>query len=321
MLGLRPVAQFEHVAQDQRFLCARACGLGAEVPDGGPHARRIGVVAVGEHGVARRLDPLRAVVVGHVSRHGVAYALLVDVEVAAHGYGGGDVEAVVFAFEPVLHALGEGRGVVLRGQRVALGGHRGQHVVVAADEGAAAVRGQEVVQLALAAAYALRTAEAVEVRTADVGNQAVVGLGDRAEQGDFAAGAGTHLHYAELRVARHGEQREGHADVVVEVALCGARAEPLGQHAVHEFLGRGLAVAAREGEDRDAQGPAVFAGQLLEGGQRVGHEQRARNLGRHVRVVHHGGRGAGGEGRGGEDVAVEGRATQREEDRARHDVP
>ena len=72
------------------------------------------------------------------------------------------------------------------------------------------------------------------MRPPDVGNQAEIGLGDRTEQGDFAAGARPHLHHAQLRVARHRQQRKGYADMVVEIALRGVDRVFFGQHA--DFL-------------------------------------------------------------------------------------
>ena len=239
---------------------------------------------------------------------------------APHGDGRGDVEAVVLPLEVVFVAVGQRGRVAHRAERRPLVGHRRQHGVVAAHEGAAARCGEPVVELALAAPHPLRAAEAFEVGTPDVGQQPVVGLGDRGQQGDLAAGARPHLHDAELRVGIHRQQRQRHADVIVQVALRGMDREALGQHAAYELLGRRLAVAARDGEDRDAQCAAVFARQLLQGAQRVGHEVHARVRGGRG-VVHDGVCCPLVERLGGEAVAVEGGAVQREEDRAGHDAP
>ena len=249
----------------------------------------------------------------------MADAFAVDVEIASYGHGRRDVEAVVVSLQMVRDAVGQCYGVVFRSQPVALRGHVGQRLVFARDEGAAAVRGQIVQQLALAAANALRAAESFEVRAADVGQDAVVGFGDRRQQGDFAAGAGAHFDHAEFGVAGHGEQRQRHADVVVEIAVRGIDFEAFGQHAAHQLLGRGLAVAARNGQNRNRQFAAVFARQLLKGFERIADEYRAVAAdGR--RIVHDDVCGAFGECVGGEAVAVEGRPVQGEEDGPRLDA-
>ena len=249
----------------------------------------------------------------------MADTLVGDVEITSDGHGCGDVEPVVMPFEVVFEALGQRDAVILRGQPVAFGGHVRQRLVLAGHEGAAAVRGQVVEQFALAAAHPLRAAEAFEVCTADVGQDAVVGLGDRGQQGDLAAGAGSHFDHAELRVAGHGEQRERHADVVVEVAARGVDLEAFGQHAAHQFLGRGLAVAARYGEYRDRQPAAVFACQLLQRPERVA-DQHHTLVGDGCRVVHDGIGRAFVQRLRREAVAVERRAAQGEKDGISPDV-
>ena len=249
----------------------------------------------------------------------MADTLVGDVEITSDGHGCGDVEPVVMPFEVVFEVLGQRDAVILRGQPVAFGGHVRQHLVLAGYEGAAAVRGQVVEQLALAAAHPLRAAEAFEVRTADVGQDAVVGLGDRGQQGDFAASAGSHLDHAEPCVAGHGEQRERHADVVVEVTARGVDLEAFGQHAAHQLLGRGLAVAARYGEYRDRQPAAVFACQLLQCPERVA-DQHHTVVGDGCRVVHDGIGRAFFQRLRREAVAVERRAAQGEEDGISPDV-
>ena len=181
---------------------------------------------------------------------------------------------------------------------------------------------REVVeQLALAPAHPLRAAESFEVGASDVGEDAVVGLGDRGQQRNLAAGAGAHLHDAELGLASHGQQGQRHADVVVEVAPGRIDPEAAGEHAADELLGRGLAVAARDGENRNAQRPAVGAGQLLERMERVADQQDAAVGSGGCRVVRHGGRGPLFEGFGGEAIAIEGGTPEGEKDRTRLDVP
>ena len=193
------------------------------------------------------------------------------------------------------------------------GGHLAERRVGFGHEGRTAVGGEVVVELALAAAHPLGTAEAVEVGPADVGDEPVVGLGNRGQQGDFAAGARPHLHHAELRRGIHRQQRQRHADVVVQIALRGAEHEALGEHAGDELLGRRLAVAACDGQDWNGQCAAVFAGQRLERREHVVDEDAP--LAGCRRVVDNGPHGPLFEGLGGKAVAVERSALQGEEER------
>ena len=318
VLRLAPRPQFEHVAQHGDLAPGRL--LGEEIGQRRLHARRIGIVTIHDQRVAGRAEPLRAVVIGHISGHGIADALLVDPEIAAHGHRRRHVEAVERPFEPMFGTVGDRRIVELHSQIAPFGGHLHQHLVVAAHERAAAAGSQIVVQLALAAPHAVDTSEAFEMRPPDVGEQTEIGFGDRAERCDLAAGARPHLHHPQLRVARHRQQRQRHADVVVEIAPRGVDRISLGQHAAHQLFGRGLAVAAGDRQQRNAQPPPVLARQRLQRRQRVAHDDdpsgsvRTR-LRSHRGIIHDGARRTGRERRGGETVAVEAFAAQREEDR------
>ena len=109
--------------------------------------------------------------------------------------------------------------------------------------------------------------------------------------------------------------------MVVEVAAGGVDLEPLGQHAADKFFRGGFAVAARDGEDRDSERPAVFPGQLLKGFQCVVDEQDTLPLigSGDLRIVGDGVGRAFFERFGDETVAVEGIAPQGEEDGVRFD--
>ena len=217
-------------------------------------------------------------------------------------------------------AVGDRRIVEFHRQISPFGGHFHQRPVVAPHEGTAAVGGQIVIQLALAAPHTFETPESFEVRPPDVGNQAEIGLGDRTEQGDFAAGARPHLHHAQLRVARHRQQRKGYADMVVEIALRGVDRVFFGQHAAHQLLGRGLAVAADDRQQRNAEPATMLARQRLQGRQRVVYRHDPSGISfsgrrRDRRIVDDGAGRTGIERRQGEAVAVETVAPEGEEDR------
>ena len=74
-----------------------------------------------------------------------------------------------------------------------------------------------------------------------------------------------HFDDREFRVPADGEDRQGDADMVVEIALCcisGVRAR---EDCMNEFLRGGLAVAASDGDKRDIELPPVVEGQVLQG--------------------------------------------------------
>ena len=68
------------------------------------------------------------------------------------------------------------------------------------------------------------------------------------------------------------EQRLGHTHVVVEVALGSHLVVALGQDGTHKFLGRRLAVGARDADDRDVEAAPVFARHVFVGLQRIGNK-------------------------------------------------
>ena len=109
--------------------------------------------------------------------------------------------------------------------------------------------------------------------------------------------------------------------MVVEIAARGADREPFAQYAADELLGGGFSAAARDGEDGDAQRPAVFPGQLLKGLERVPGIEDAFVGGRRTGVVGNGEGGAFLKRFRDEAVAVEVGAPQGEEYRIGLDLP
>ena len=85
------------------------------------------------------------------------------------------------------------------------------------------------------------------MRPPDVGDDRCVGLGDFGEQGNFFLRIGPHFNDGDVGFCARSEQGQRHADVVVEVANGGVNVGVSGlQHAFHQFLGRGLAIASRQ---------------------------------------------------------------------------
>ena len=68
-------------------------------------------------------------------------------------------------------------------------------------------------------------------------------------------------------------QRQRHPEVVVEIALGREHAGRAAEQHRNEILGRGLARAARDADDRPGERPAMLARNRLEGRQRIRHHQ------------------------------------------------
>ena len=145
-----------------------------------------------------------------------------------------------------------------------------QTLVVGVDEDQAVLARQPAVEFGLGHDDALEAAEAFEVGAAHIGDESAVGVGDAAEELDFAQMVGAHLDDGNLGIGGDGQQGQRHAEVVVEVALGGRHAVALGENGGDQFLGGGLAVGAGDADDGDGEVAAVLAGKFLQGAQHVG---------------------------------------------------
>ena len=86
----------------------------------------------------------------------------------------------------------------------------------------------------------------------DIGNQAIVGMGDL-DQTDYVAGmAGSHFDQAYLSLFIEGKQGQWHSYVIVQIALSGGNPVACGKHGPYQFLCSGLAVGAGKGYDRQS---------------------------------------------------------------------
>ena len=157
--------------------------------------------------------------------------------------------------------------------------------------------------------------EPFEVGEADIGDHAVRRIGNAGQQGDLALVVGPHFHEGEFHVGRHGEQGEGHPDVVVQVAFRGVHIEGPRQDGPQEFLGGRLPVAPGQAEDRARKPRPVPVGQVLQGAQDILHVKQAVSTER--RVVHHGGEAAGSQGLVRKGIAIEALPLQGKEELAR----
>ena len=149
-------------------------------------------------------------------------------------------------------------------------GHGAQQVVVPVAEGDGVVRhGVEHGGLFLQDAAAIT--QELQMRVAD----------DRKEHGRRLHHSGQRRHIAEVRHAHlddrslmlrlEPEERERHAELIVEILFGFQRVPALREHGRDHFLGRRLADAAGHAEDRDGKAGAVGTRERLERGGRVRH--------------------------------------------------
>ncbi len=264
----------------------------AEIVQRRMHRGRIGVVGIYDEGVGAGADHLRTVVVRHESRDGGDGVSARHPEVVTHRQGGEHVGGVVGADQVRRHevlaqpdaqerlfrrgrqdlrvlirnAVAEGMAGLLRGHFPQVG------VILVQEDERASVAAEPVVKLTFGGLDAFEGTETQQVGTADVGDQAVVRSADLDELGDVVGVAGPHFDDGNLRPGRDGQQRQGHADVVVEIALRGRDTVFPGQDGGNEVLGRGLAVGAGQADHRQFPLPYVRTvpdGQFAQRGERV----------------------------------------------------
>ena len=123
--------------------------------------------------------------------------------------------------------------------------------------------------------HTLEGAEAFEVRATDIGDESAVGIGDTAEEFNLPRMVGAHFHDGQFRSFGDGEQRQRHAEVVVEVALGSRGLVTFVQHGVDELLSSRLAIGTSDADDGNLKMAAVLARQLLQGLQHVGDDETA----------------------------------------------
>ena len=141
--------------------------------------------------------------------------------------------------------------------------NRAELVVVAVEDiGGVLTRVEE--HLRFCPAHAVAVAEVFEVAAADDRQHADGGLYHARKPLHLAEAGDTHFDDSRLRVLGHREQRQGNAQLVVEVALRLVCSEFLREHSIEHFLCRGFAHAARHADDRDVEFLAVRLGDVLD---------------------------------------------------------
>ena len=112
--------------------------------------------------------------------------------------------------------------------------------------------------------------EEAQVRVADVGPHAHVGLGDADERADLPGVIHAQFDHRHLRPGAQLEQRERQADVVVQIALVPKHRVARRQELRGDLLRRRLARAAGDRHDLRARSPAHVARDVLQRARRVG---------------------------------------------------
>ena len=165
--------------------------------------------------------------------------------------------------------------------------------------------------LAFGARHALEAAEALEVLRAGVGDHADLRARHGHQRADVAGAVGAHFDDGAVLGAAQPQQRQRHAQVIVQVAARRQAGATLREDRAQHFLGGGLAIAARHAQHRAAVGAAPGAARAGERAFNVAHQDLGQ---RHVDHAAYDRAGrAGGGGGGDELMAVGARAGQRQE--------
>jgi len=105
-----------------------------------------------------------------------------------------------------------------------------------------------------------------------IGDHADGGASDGDQGGDLAGPVGAHFHHGKAMRRRQPQQRQRHADVVVEIAAGGQTVTGLPEDRGRHLLGGGLAVAARHAHQWAAKVRAPVARGALERRLGIGHD-------------------------------------------------
>ena len=133
--------------------------------------------------------------------------------------------------------------------------------VVAVEHGCAALL-EAAEDLALGAQDILPAAQVSDVRVADICDHSYIRLGDADQIVDLAEVIHSHLQDRDLILRAQAENSHGKSQMVVEVARGLQRAEAAGEHGSHHILGRRLADASCNGNNRNTQTAPVIGRQI-----------------------------------------------------------
>ena len=151
------------------------------------------------------------------------------------------------------------------------------NALIVGVENGDAIRGQRFDQLVFRAGDAFDRIETLDVRRADIGDHADVRLGYAREIANFAGMVHADFEHSHLRVVRHIEDAQRHADVVVEITARLANAQRRREQRRDGLFGHRLAGAAGDADHAagSVRAPAFARPprQLLQRGERVFHHK------------------------------------------------
>ena len=138
------------------------------------------------------------------------------------------------------------------------------------------VCGKRLDQLELGACNAcLAIGKVLNVRGANIGDDAPVGHGDARQRGNLARVVHAHLDHGKFVLRHQAQQLQGQAKAVVQVALRFENAKFCAERRSNGFLGGGFSRRARDGNDAASPLAAHMVGQHLHRSERVfGDEKR-----------------------------------------------
>jgi hypothetical protein len=158
---------------------------------------------------------------------------------------------------------------------------------------------------------ALEAAKALEVFVSGIGHKSHGRLGKRRECRDVACPVGAHLDDGRPVRRFQPHERERHADVIVEVAARGEALAHLRKDRGHHLLHRRLAVATADADERQGKLFAPRARERSQPRQRIRYDELRQYDG--LQALHDGAGGSALRGLGHEQIGIEVRAAQRDE--------
>ena len=129
--------------------------------------------------------------------------------------------------------------------------------------------GQGGQQLGLGLGHTLATAESAQVGVANLRDHAHLGRAHLGQHGDLAAAVGAQLQHGIVVRRLDAQHAQGHAPPVIVISRAGRTLQAALQHGMDHLPRRGLAHAARHGDDDAGEVPPLPAGPLLQGPLRV----------------------------------------------------
>ncbi len=136
-----------------------------------------------------------------------------------------------------------------------------------------AVRSHIIKNLRLCPQNAISVNQIVQMALADIGDHTNVRPGHFAQAVHFPEFADAHLHHSHLMLFPDVQQCQRHAYLIVEIAFCLQNPVPHGQYPGDKLLGAGFARTSCDSHHFHGQLPPVGLCHILQGLQRILHQQ------------------------------------------------